>query len=120
MPRVKKRPQDAAHDFPAPAPVAGVALKPCALDAAPINSKVVVVRVDARKFPLLATPAGLVPLEADDVAHTLPDGAKVTRLGPTRFIASELGVLDGRPMLETPTAREAIARYIDHFHGRVS
>lgn len=93
-----------------------VILRPCGLDQAPKNSKIVVVMADGRKAPLLATPAGFVPLAANDWAHALPLGAKVNRVGDTEFVGEQLDDPSGKPLLIAATAQEVIQRFNAHFH----
>lgn len=90
---------------------------PCALDDAPVHSAIVVVRLEDRRCAVLNTPAGIRSLAADDVAHALPDGAKVQRMGPQWFTAIQLNPTEDHPPFVATTAREAIQRFNQHFHG---
>ena len=92
------------------------ALVPCALDDAPVNSKIVVVRADGRKFPLFMTPDGMVELSADDLSHRLPEGARIQRTGPEQFTAIQLEPAVKHPPLVTTTARVAMTQFNKHFH----
>ena len=92
------------------------ALVPCALDDAPLNSKIIVVRMDGRKFPVYSTPDGLQELASDDLSHRLPEGARIQRTGPTQFTAIQLEPAVAHPPLVTSTAREAMTRFNQHFH----
>ena len=90
---------------------------PCQLDTAPLNSKVVVVRLNGKKRPVLMTPQGEVPLADNDLAWKLPEGGRVQKDGEGQFTAIQLD--NNRPdkPLVLTTAREAIARFHQHFHG---
>lgn len=91
--------------------------RPCALDGAPVNSKIVVVLKDGKKFPVLMTPAGEKPLAADDVAWTLPADARVRKDGESEYVADQLNHNRPVPSLVCGTARAAIAQFHQHFHG---
>jgi hypothetical protein len=88
------------------------------LDEAPVGAKIVVVReVGVRHpIPLLTTIAGPVRLAADDIAHQLPEGAKIRKVGPTRYEAVQLNPVLDRPTLVTTNARAAITEFNVHFH----
>lgn len=98
-------------------PVPVPAERPCALDGVPVNSKIVVVLHDGKKHPILMTPAGEKPLTPDDVAFTLPDGARVRKDAETTYTADQLNHNRRIPSLICGTAREAIAKFRGHFHG---
>lgn len=89
-----------------------------ALDDAPINSKIVVVKLHGNtgNAAVLATPDGAHQLPEGDPAHLLPDGARIRKVADDVFIAEQLSPVEDRPRLETASAGEAIARFIDHFH----
>ena len=94
-----------------------IVLPTCVLDDAPVNSKVVMVQQDTLKIPVMTTPDGLVAVPADDIVRKLPEGAKIMRRGPTMFVAEQLNPTIGHPPLVTTTAREAITRFLAHFHN---
>lgn len=98
---------------PAPAPY----IPPCALDGAPMNSKIVVIREEKGKRPVFLTPAGELSIANDDVAWGLPVGAKIQKDADGRFVARQLDHDRGTEALICGTAREAIARFHQHFHG---
>lgn len=89
---------------------------PCALDDAPVGSKLVVVRQDGKNVPILTTPDGYREVPPDDVARTLPEGAKVRYVAMARFRAEQLNPVLDKPVLWADTARDAIARFNAHFH----
>lgn len=91
-----------------------------ALDLAPINSKIVVVKREGESgmIAVLATPDGAHPLPKGDPAHRLPDGARIRKIAEGSFIAEQLSPAVDHPRLETVTASDAIGRFVDHFHPR--
>lgn len=90
----------------------------CILDDAPVNSKLVVVRTESvQREPVLMTPDGEQTVPADDLAHTLPLGARIQRRGPSMFHAEQLDAAEDRPPLVAASAAEAIAKFNGHFHG---
>lgn len=100
---------------PAPEPTVpeGPAYEPHALDLAPVNSKIVVVRDSGRTFALLATPDGVSELPEGDPAHLLFEGARIQKLGESLFrsqpVSSETAV-------DSPTAHEALSTFMRHFY----
>lgn len=91
--------------------------RPCALDDAPAGSKLVVLdSSDGTKVPTLNTPSGEAPMALNDVAYTLPVGAKVRKVMQGRIEATQLNHNVVIPPLVTLTAREAIAQFVPHFH----
>jgi len=91
-------------------------LEPCALDGAPIGSKVVIgAGEDGRKQARLITPQETIVLPLEDIANLLPLRAKVRKKMESVFEATELAPTSDRPALITSTARDAIARYRVHF-----
>lgn len=92
-------------------------LPPCALDGAPINSKVVVVLADGKRKPILMGPRGESVLAINDVAWTLPVGAKISKDGESKFTARQLDHNRDMKPLVCPTARDAISQFHHHFHG---
>ena len=89
---------------------------PCALDGAPVNSKIVVVTMNGERTAVFATPQGLQPLDAKDVAHGLPRGAKISKDAEGSFRAEQLDEPTRHAPLIATTAREAIRRFLAHFH----
>lgn len=91
--------------------------RPCSLDDAPVGSKIVVSKdTDSVKRVNMTTPNDVILLPSDDVAYTLPVGAKIRRTMPSIFHATELNPSAFYPVLVTSTARDAVERYRDHFH----
>ena len=88
--------------------------RPCTLDQLPIGSKLVVVRDEGRR-PVLMTPDGEVSCPRNDLAWTVPEGAKVMRHGEQHFVAEMLGDAQGRKPLVTDTAREALEQFNTYF-----
>src|SRR3990167_342213 len=93
-----------------------VAEPPCALDAAMVHSKLVVVRSDGKKVAVFMTPQGERRLDAADMAHRLPEGAKIHKDDESQYTATQIGAATPRPPLVTTSAREAIAQFNRHFH----
>lgn len=94
-----------------------VAIPSHALDSAPINSKIVVVREAGVTSIILALPSGeQVLLGGDDIAIQLPVGAKIQKTADGEFLASQLGGNEAHPALVTGTAHEAITGFVPHFH----
>ena len=89
---------------------------PCALDGAPPNSKIVVVMIGEVRTPVFATPAGVRAIAADDIAHRLPIGAKISVQVDGTFRSTQLDATLDKPDLITTTGREAIERFGAHFH----
>ncbi len=87
-----------------------------ALDRAPVNSKI----VGTDRGTALATPDGVTLLPKSDVAGMLPAGARIQKLGPTRFVATQLDPAIPYPEQEYATATAAILDFLPHFHGRAS
>lgn|GEM_PF-5951750 len=89
---------------------------PCALDGAPVGSKVILHQdAENEKYAVLVTSLGEQRLSTDDIAWTLPRGARIQRTDDG-FRAIQLGAEGMRPDLVTTTAREAIAQFVPHFH----
>lgn len=105
-----------------------------ALDDAPVNSKV----INTGKQAWIATPddptqpedtieamydRGFAPrnptklLPPGDLAHKLPNGAKITKTGPESYVAVQLDHTIGVAPLTTTTAMDAILQFVPHFHG---
>lgn len=133
--KVEADPRGAPETMPAvePAPVLVVAdeashipdatmaaifhARPCALDDAPVGSKIVVSKdTEGVKCVNLTTPSGPMRLPTTDLAYTLPVGAKIRRVMPSVFQATELNPAVVYPPMTTSTGREAIDAYRDHFH----
>ncbi len=91
-------------------------VRPCALEDAPVGSKVVVSRnTDGQKEANLITTNDRILLPKTDLAYTLPVCAKV-RIKMVGVV--ETVMLDSSPdvpPLITSTAREAMAQYLTHF-----
>ena len=83
-----------------------------ALDAAPVNSKLV--KTDEGAF--LATPDSVTRLPDGDPAHKLPEGAKILKRAADAYWSIQLSPAEDRPVLVTTTAMDAIAQFIPHFH----
>lgn len=97
-------------------PVAFVG-RPCALEDAPLGSKVVVSRdPEGTKHANLTTPNAVIPLPSDDLAFSLPVGAKIRKVMPSVFEATELNPPVEYPKLIASSARAAMDQYRDHFH----
>lgn len=95
-----------------------VAMRPCALDDAPVGSKVVMLdSTVVQKVPVLLTPHGERPMALNDLAFTLPIGAKVRKVVAGRFEAQQLNDGSGKAPLVTLTAREAMEQFVTYFHG---
>lgn len=91
---------------------------PCALDDAPVNSRVVVLQWPGGKpFVEFVTPNGHQKITDDDYAHSLPLGADVMRAGTNTFVAIQRDAAEDHPPLICTTAEECIARFKFHFHG---
>ena len=93
-----------------------VFVAPCALDSATVHSKIVVVRSDRKKVAVFMTPQGERPLDADDIAHRLPEGAKIHKESESWYIATQIGATVSRSPLTATSAREAIMQFNRHFH----
>lgn len=88
-----------------------------ALDIAPINSKIVVVRDEGGRVPILAMPSGeQIILGGDDPAVKLPAGAKIQKTAEGEFLASQLGGSDVTASRVSATAYDAITGFLAHFH----
>lgn len=88
-----------------------------ALDSAPENSKIVVVLLDGKSHAVLAGPSGAKELPKDDVAHRLPEGARILKLTDGQgYEATQMSPTVDFPPLRTASAGEAIAQFIAHFH----
>lgn len=93
--------------------------RPCALEDAPIGSKVVVLATPDGKQAVLTTPLnGSIPLPDDDMARKLPVGAKIRRILPSVFEAVQLNPQVPYPPLVRSSARVAIGDFVAHFHPR--
>lgn len=89
--------------------------RPCALEDAPIGSKLVVSRdAEKGKVARLITPTESIELPREDVAYTLPVGAKIRRKMASVFEASQLNA-DYRTMT-TATARAAVEQFREYFN----
>lgn len=94
-----------------------VEMERCALDAAPLNSKIVVVGADGGKKAVFATPAGELPLPNNDLARRyLPVGARVQKMQEDLFVARQLD-MPNKSDLVTTSAAEACRQFVPHFHG---
>lgn len=97
--------------------------EPHALDLAPDNSKIVVVLLDGKSHAVIAGPEGAKELPVGDIAHRLPEGARIQKL-PDRqgFRATQLSAVEDHPDRTYATAGAAIAGFLEHFHppGRPS
>jgi len=98
-----------------PAPI--VFTRPCALDDALLNAKVVMVQGDEGKVPILVTRDGETMLQRGDIAWVLPVGAKVQRTGAQEFTGTQLSPALDRPPLVGVTARGVIERFVAYFHA---
>ena len=116
MPKVEVRLVPPIPPEPKPAPAAPPPQRPCALDGAPIHSKIVVVQRDKGKCPILATPQGESVVSENDIAYKLPPGARVKKEGEARYVAEQLNPMVTKPPLVTTTARAAIEQFVSHFH----
>ena len=91
-------------------------VRPCALEDAPVGSKVVVSRnTDGQKEANLITTHDRILLPKTDLAYTLPVCAKV-RIKMAGVV--ETVMLDSSPNIPpliTSTAREAMEQYLTHF-----
>lgn len=133
MAKLKDRPaevsaiegDEVAFDIDASAPVAFDSRRlaadyvaPHALDAAPVNSKIVVVRQEgaAKPVAVLAGPDGHRTLDADDPASKLPEGAVIRKIADGKFQALQLSPAIDYPILTTTTATDAIAQFVPYFH----
>ena len=88
-----------------------------ALEAAPVNSKIVVVKEsDAEKTAWMGTPDGAFPLPRGDVAHKLPIGAVIRKTADDRYEATQLGDQTGAKPLVSTSALAAIDGFLAHFH----
>jgi len=89
---------------------------PCALEGAPIGAKVLMHQNgEGAKYAVIVTSAGEQVLPEDDLAWTLPRGARIQRT-ERGYVAIQLGAEGMRPDLVTESAREAIAQFVPHFH----
>ena len=95
-----------------------VYVRPCGLEGAPVGSKVVILdSPGGDKIPTMTTPQGEHMLALNDLAFTLPVGAKVRKVVEGRFEAIQLNHQRPTPPLVTLTAREAMEGFVKHFHG---
>jgi len=95
-----------------------VYVRPCGLEGAPVGSKVVILdSPGGEKIPTMTTPQGEHMLALNDLAFTLPVGAKVRKVVEGRFEAIQLNHQRPTPPLVTLTAREAMEGFVKHFHG---
>lgn len=95
-----------------------VVVKPCGLEGAPVGSKVVITDTPGgEKIPVMTTPQGEHMLALNDIAYGLPVGAKVRKVVEGRYEAIQLNHQRNTPPLVTLTAREAMERFVAHFHG---
>lgn len=90
---------------------------PHALDSAPLNSKIVVVLIAGKSHAVLATHEGAKELPAGDIAHRLPEGARIFKQAEDQYRAEQLSPTVDHPPLVCTTAGECIARFVGHFHG---
>jgi hypothetical protein len=88
------------------------------LDAAPMNSKIVVLSDGA----VLSTPDGMTTLEKKDPANRLPTGAKISKVlsaeGETLYAAMQLNSKHPDGPSFHGSAVEAIAQYMDIHYQR--
>lgn len=110
---------------PEPAAATGPAFDPMAahaLDDAPVNSKIVVVKdpVTGANTAVLATPGGVITLPEGDPAHRLPEGARIAKIphkdGGFRYQGTQLSAVMDYPPLYDESAAAMIARFTGHFH----
>jgi len=105
---VAANPRGAPITLPAP---------PCALDDAPINSRIVRLQWPGSPiFSELTTPNGSMALD-DDLSNSLPLGADIQRTGPTTFVAIQRDPVEDHPPLVCETAEACIRAFKRHFHG---
>lgn len=84
-----------------------------ALDTSPVNSKIVVTEQGA----ILATPDFVGCLPEGDIAHALPEGARIQKIREGVFRSVQLDPAHVFDALLTGTATEAIDGFLAHFHG---
>jgi hypothetical protein len=89
---------------------------PHALDSAPINAKIVVVLLDGKSHAVLAGPAGAKELPVGDVAHRLPEGARIRKIGEREFMAEQMNATEDHAPITRESAGRAIADFVAHFH----
>lgn len=85
-----------------------------ALDAAPINSKIVVTEDGA----VLALPDDFKVLPPSDIASALPRGARIRKDGHRTYVATQLNATVSYPERTYGSASEAIQDFVVHFHPR--
>lgn len=89
--------------------------RPCALEHAPVGSKVVASRTtEGVKQVRLITPDDEMLLPLDDVAYGLPIGAKVRRKAPTIFEGMQLDFGPQTPFVAS-SARAVLTGFRAHF-----
>lgn len=91
---------------------------PHMLDAAPIGSKIVVVRLEGGAvLARFANPlADVTTLPKSDPASKLPAGARIVKSAEDMYVAMQMDPAEDYPPLVTKTAGEAIAGFVAHFH----
>ena len=94
-----------------PAPV----LRPCSLESAPVGSKIVVGASDEGKVVNLTTPSEVIQLPKNDLAYSLPRGAKIRRVMPDVFVATMLNPQENIRDLTCGSARDAVEQFRVHF-----
>ena len=94
-------------------------VRPCALDDAPLGSKVVISRSqEGEKLANLTTPDEVIALPKTDLSYTLPVGAKVRRKMPSVFEGVLLNPSEQIAPLIAGSGREAIEQFRDHFNQK--
>lgn len=87
-----------------------------ALDAAPINSKIMVVLLAGKSHAVLGTPDGAKELPPGDPAHRLPEGARIRKLAEREYLAEQVSPVEDHPPITRTSASRAIADFVPHFH----
>ena len=102
-----------------PVLVVAPVVRPCALDDAPLGSKVVISRSqEGEKLANLTTPDEVIALPKTDLSYTLPVGAKVRRKMPSVFEGVLLNPSEQIAPLIAGSGREAIEQFRDHFNQK--
>lgn len=97
-------------------PIVTVAPVPCALQDAPVGSKIVTARNPDGRYVTLITPNdGSIRLPESDLSYTLPVGAKVRKRMAAVFEATELEPKKPRQPLVASTAADAITQFRSYF-----
>lgn len=112
---IPKAPSKDRTPEPPEAPPAPVVV--CALDGAPVNSKIVVIREDGKKRPVLMTPQGEKPVAPDDLAWLLPEGARIIKEAEGKYVGRQLDPAREAPDLIATTGFAVLRQFHQHFHG---